>query len=50
MPLLRAGPLGAVVTRGHGPFGFAWLVAGTVTDETLLTRGVRPGHRGQVPR
>lgn len=34
-PLLRVGPLGAVVSRGD-PFGVRWLVTGTVTDQTLL--------------
>ena len=38
LPLLRSGPLGAVVTRGTGALGVRWLVAGTVTDQTLLTR------------
>ena len=37
LPLLRSGPLGAVVTRGTGALGVRWLVAGTVTDQTLLT-------------
>ena len=35
MVLLRVGPLGVALTFSHGPFHFAWLVTGTVTDDTL---------------
>ena len=35
-PLLRVGPLGAVVSRGTGSLGVRWLVTGTVTDQALL--------------
>ncbi len=35
MVLLRVGPLGVALTFSHGPFDFAWLVTGTVTDDTL---------------
>jgi len=49
LPLLRSGPLGAVVTRGTGALGVRWLVAGTVTDQTLLEAAydlaVRAGRR-----
>lgn len=34
--LLRVGPLGVVLTFSHSPFDFAWVVAGTVTDDTLV--------------
>jgi hypothetical protein len=33
--LLRVGPLGIALTFSHEPFHFAWLVTGTVTDQTL---------------
>lgn len=33
--LLRVGPLGIALTFSHQPFDFAWVVAGTVTDDTL---------------
>jgi hypothetical protein len=39
-PLLRVGPLGVYLVTSHHPFDFAWLVTGTVTDDTL----VRAGH------
>jgi hypothetical protein len=35
-PLLRAGPLGVYLVFSHDPFDFAWLVTGTVTDQTLV--------------
>jgi hypothetical protein len=47
-PLLRVGPLGALVSRGFDTTGIRWLVTGTVTDETLLAaaadlaKGARP--------
>ena len=34
--LLRVGPLGVGLTFSHEPFDFAWLVTGTVTDDTLV--------------
>ena len=34
--LLRVGPLGVGLTFSHHPFDFAWLVTGTVTDDTLV--------------
>jgi hypothetical protein len=34
--LLRVGPLGVGLTFSHQPFDFAWLVTGTVTDDTLV--------------
>ena len=34
--LLRVGPLGVALTFSHSPFNFAWVVAGTVTDQTLV--------------
>ena len=34
--LLRVGPLGVGLTFSHNPFDFAWLVTGTVTDDTLV--------------
>jgi hypothetical protein len=34
--LLRAGPLGVYLVFSHDPFDFAWLVTGTVTDDTLV--------------
>jgi hypothetical protein len=34
--LLRVGPLGIALTFSHQPFDFAWVVAGTVTDDTLV--------------
>jgi hypothetical protein len=34
--LLRAGPLGVYLAFSHDPFDFAWLVTGTVTDDTLV--------------
>ncbi|MBO0844428.1 MAG: hypothetical protein J2P22_03315 [Nocardioides sp.] len=33
--LLRAGPLGIMLTAIHSPFEFQWLLTGTVTDDTL---------------
>jgi hypothetical protein len=44
-PLLRAGPLGALVTGPRGPIRARWLVTGTVTDEALLdvTRDLASG-------
>jgi hypothetical protein len=33
--LLRVGPLGIALTFSHHPFDFAWVVTGTVTDDTL---------------
>jgi hypothetical protein len=38
-PLLRVGPLGAYLVISHEPFDFAWLVTGTVTDQTLIRAG-----------
>ena len=35
-PLLRVGPLGAVVSRGTSSLRVRWLVTGTVTDQALL--------------
>lgn len=35
MVLLRVGPLGVALSFSHSPFHFAWLVTGTVTDDTL---------------
>jgi hypothetical protein len=34
--LLRAGPLGVYLVFSHDPFDFAWLLTGTVTDDTLV--------------
>jgi len=34
--VLRVGPLGVALTFSHHPFDFAWVVAGTVTDDTLV--------------
>ncbi len=34
--VLRVGPLGVALTFSHQPFHFAWVVAGTVTDDTLV--------------
>jgi hypothetical protein len=34
--LLRVGPLGVGLTFSHEPFDFAWLITGTVTDDTLV--------------
>ena len=34
--VLRVGPLGVALTFAHHPFDFAWVVAGTVTDDTLV--------------
>jgi hypothetical protein len=34
--VLRVGPLGVALTFSHSPFNFAWVVAGTVTDDTLV--------------
>jgi hypothetical protein len=38
-PLLRVGPLGVYLVTSHHPFDFAWLVTGTVTDDTLVQAG-----------
>jgi hypothetical protein len=48
-PLLRVGPLGAVVSRAAGPTGQRWLVTGTVTDQTLMnaTRDLAVGTRAR---
>jgi hypothetical protein len=43
--LLRVGPLGVALTFSHSPFDFAWIVAGTVTDDTLI-RASRDLDRG----
>ena len=34
--VLRVGPLGVALTFSHQPFDVAWVVAGTVTDDTLV--------------
>jgi hypothetical protein len=34
--VLRAGPLGVALTFSHRPFDVAWVVTGTVTDQTLV--------------
>jgi hypothetical protein len=34
--LLRAGPLGVYLVFSHDPFDFAWLVTGTVNDDTMV--------------
>ncbi len=34
--LLRVGPLGVALTFSHSPLDVAWVVAGTVTDDTLV--------------
>jgi hypothetical protein len=38
-PLLRVGPLGVYLVISHQPFDFAWLMTGTVTDQTLIRAG-----------
>jgi hypothetical protein len=44
-PLLRVGPLGAVVSRGAGRLGVRWLVTGTLTDQALLQAAADLDHR-----
>jgi hypothetical protein len=46
-PLLRVGPLGAVVSRG-GTLGVRWLVTGTLTDQALL-RAIADLDAGATP-
>jgi hypothetical protein len=38
-PLLRVGPLGVYMVTSHRPGEFAWVVTGTVTDDTLVRAG-----------
>ncbi len=35
--VLRVGPLAIGLTFSHDPFDFAWLITGTITDDTLVT-------------
>jgi hypothetical protein len=38
-PLLRVGPLGVYLVTSPDPFDLAWMVTGTVTDDTLVRAG-----------
>jgi hypothetical protein len=44
-PLLRVGPLGAVVSRQDARLGIRWLVTGTVTDDALLDAAAELTHQ-----
>ena len=46
-PLLRVGPLGAVVSRGDDRLGVRWLVTGTVTDQALLEATADLDHQAR---